>query len=66
MKRTDSTSLLEERDAETEIPSPPLCHEPHTKDLRRKAVLATCNIEIRFCRKILSFIAGEWLQLKEI
>ncbi|SMO86347.1 hypothetical protein SAMN06264849_11064 [Melghirimyces algeriensis] len=28
VKRTPSSSLLEERDAETEIPSPPLCHEP--------------------------------------
>ncbi|SMO94306.1 hypothetical protein [Melghirimyces algeriensis] len=26
VKRTVSSSLLEERDAETEIPSPPLCH----------------------------------------
>ncbi|SMO95171.1 hypothetical protein [Melghirimyces algeriensis] len=29
VKRTPSSSLLEERDAKTEIPSPPLCHELH-------------------------------------
>ncbi|WP_185956197.1 hypothetical protein [Melghirimyces algeriensis] len=29
VKRTHSPSLLEERDAETEIAPSPLCHEPH-------------------------------------
>ncbi|SMO36577.1 hypothetical protein [Melghirimyces algeriensis] len=30
VKRTPSTSLLEERDAETDISPSPLCHEPHS------------------------------------
>ncbi|SMO73354.1 hypothetical protein [Melghirimyces algeriensis] len=29
VERTPSTSLLEERDAETNISPSPLCHEPH-------------------------------------
>ncbi|WP_185956148.1 hypothetical protein [Melghirimyces algeriensis] len=46
MKRTPSASLLEERDAETDIAPSPLCHEPQKVSWHFASIAGKCMIRL--------------------